>query len=199
MNMVAPTDGRENDELQRWKGVPIISWGVGGTVVTSFPKSVPRYGMNQAVPMIVRTPGEVKVQSVKDIEPLHEHVAKFPGASQRRKRPSDGSVLELSYSKKIFLMSLFTPNSLSRRRELWSDYSYGRLCLSSLRTMEYWKVTLLWRQLSEMSSRLVKIHRPQVMRFSLPLLVLIQEFPRLPQCKPMVWMSHPWIRFVTIS
>lgn len=79
MNMVAPTDGRENDELQRWKGVPIISWGVGGTVVTSFPKSVPRYGMNQNVPMIVRTPGEVKVQSVKDIEPLHEHVAKFPG------------------------------------------------------------------------------------------------------------------------
>ncbi|RGP59630.1 hypothetical protein FLONG3_11146 [Fusarium longipes] len=79
MNMIAPTDGRENDELQRWKGVPIISWGVGGTVVTSFPKSVPRYGMNQAVPMIVRTPGEVKVQSVKDIEPLHEHVAKFPG------------------------------------------------------------------------------------------------------------------------
>ncbi|KAF5658367.1 COPII coat assembly protein [Fusarium heterosporum] len=79
MNMVAPTDGREHDELQRWKGVPIISWGVGGTVVTSFPKSVPRYGMNQAVPMIVRTPGEVKVMSVKDIEPLHEHVAKFPG------------------------------------------------------------------------------------------------------------------------
>lgn len=79
MNMIAPTDGRENDELQRWKGVPIISWGVGGTVVTSFPKSVPRYGMNQAVPMIVRTPGEVKVQSVKDLEPLHEHVAKFPG------------------------------------------------------------------------------------------------------------------------
>ncbi|KAM0503246.1 hypothetical protein ACHAP8_003289 [Fusarium lateritium] len=79
MNMIAPTDGRENDELQRWKGVPIISWGVGGTIVTSFPKSVPRYGMGQAVPMIVRTPGEVKVQSVKDLEPLHEHVAKFPG------------------------------------------------------------------------------------------------------------------------
>ncbi|PCD41734.1 hypothetical protein AU210_004278 [Fusarium oxysporum f. sp. radicis-cucumerinum] len=79
MNMVAPTDGREHDELQRWKGVPIISWGVGGTVVTSFPKSVPRYGINQTVPMVVRTPGEVKVQSVKDIEPLHEHVAKFPG------------------------------------------------------------------------------------------------------------------------
>ncbi|GKU01979.1 copii coat assembly protein sec-16 [Fusarium langsethiae] len=79
MNMIAPTDGRENDELQRWKGVPIISWGVGGTVVTSFPKSVPRYGMGQAVPMIVRTPGEVKVQSVKDLEPLQEHVAKFPG------------------------------------------------------------------------------------------------------------------------
>ncbi|KAM5345028.1 hypothetical protein ACJ41O_010890 [Fusarium nematophilum] len=79
MNMVAPTDGREKDPLQRWKGVPIISWGVGGTIVTSFPKSVPRYGMNQTAPMIVRTPGEVKVQNVKDIEPLQDHLAKFPG------------------------------------------------------------------------------------------------------------------------
>ncbi|RSL53196.1 hypothetical protein CEP53_007827 [Fusarium sp. AF-6] len=79
MNMVAPTDGRENDPLQRWRGVPVISWGVGGTVVTSFPKSIPRYGMNQSVPMIVRTPGEVKIQNVKDIEPLQDHLAKFPG------------------------------------------------------------------------------------------------------------------------
>lgn len=79
LNMVAPTDGREQDPLQRWRGVPVISWGVGGTVVTSFPKSIPRYGMNQTMPMIVRTPGEVKIQNVKDIEPLQDHLAKFPG------------------------------------------------------------------------------------------------------------------------
>ncbi|KAK1992692.1 COPII coat assembly protein SEC16 [Colletotrichum falcatum] len=79
LNMVAPTDGRENDILQRWKGAPIISWGVGGTIVTSFPKNVPRYGMGSTAPMIIRSPGEVHVKHVKDIQPLEERLAKFPG------------------------------------------------------------------------------------------------------------------------
>lgn len=79
MNMIAPTDGREHDPLQRWQGVPIISWGVGGTVVTSFPKSIPRYVMNQAAPSMLRAPGEVKVQNIKDIESLPDRLAKFPG------------------------------------------------------------------------------------------------------------------------
>lgn len=79
MNMVAPTDGRENDPLQRWKGVPLFTWGVGGTLVTSFPNSVPRYGIKQSVPTIIRTPGEVKIRNIKDIEPLTDRLAKFPG------------------------------------------------------------------------------------------------------------------------
>ena len=79
MNMVAPTDGREQDPLGRWKGVPLVAWGVGGTVVTSFPQSVPRYSMNQTAPTIVRTAGEVKVRHIKDIEPLQDRLAKFPG------------------------------------------------------------------------------------------------------------------------
>ncbi|EFQ27866.1 COPII coat assembly protein SEC16 [Colletotrichum graminicola] len=79
LNMVAPTDGRENDPLQRWKGAPIISWGVGGTVVSSFPKNVPRYGMGSTAPMIIRSPGEVHVKHVKDIQPPEERLAKFPG------------------------------------------------------------------------------------------------------------------------
>lgn len=78
-NLVAPTDGREYDPLQRWKGVPVVAWGVGGTVVTSFPKDVPRYGMGQAAPMVIRSPGEVKVQTIKDLEPLEERLSKFPG------------------------------------------------------------------------------------------------------------------------
>ncbi|KAK4250732.1 Sec23-binding domain of Sec16-domain-containing protein [Corynascus novoguineensis] len=79
LNVIPPTDGREHDPLQRWRGAPIISWGVGGTVVTMFPKEVPRYGMNQTLPAVVRSPGEVKVQNVKDILPLEERLAKFPG------------------------------------------------------------------------------------------------------------------------
>ncbi|KAK6219889.1 COPII coat assembly protein SEC16 [Colletotrichum tabaci] len=79
LNLVAPTDGRENDPLQRWKGAPIISWGVGGTIITSFPKNVPRYSMGSTAPMIIRSPGEVHVKHVKDIQPLEERLAKFPG------------------------------------------------------------------------------------------------------------------------
>jgi hypothetical protein len=44
-----------------------------------FPKEVPRYGMNQSIPSVVRSPGEVKIQNIKDITPLEERLAKFPG------------------------------------------------------------------------------------------------------------------------
>ncbi|KAJ4406515.1 vesicle coat component [Gnomoniopsis sp. IMI 355080] len=79
LNLIPPTDGRELDNLQRWKGVPLISWGVGGNLVTSFPVDVPRYGMNQVGPMIVRSPGEVKVKTIKDVQPLEDRLANFPG------------------------------------------------------------------------------------------------------------------------
>lgn len=79
LNLIPPTDGRERDPLQRWKGVPVISWGVGGTLVTMFPRDVPRYGMGSSIPSVVRSPGEVKVRNVKDIMPLEEKLGKFPG------------------------------------------------------------------------------------------------------------------------
>ncbi|KAL1896565.1 vesicle coat component [Sporothrix stenoceras] len=79
LNLVPPTDGSETDPLQRWKGVPIFAWGVGGIFVSSFPQDVPRYGMNQALPMIHRAPGEVVVKNIKEIQPLDERLAKFPG------------------------------------------------------------------------------------------------------------------------
>lgn len=79
MNMIPPTDGREHDPLERWKGTPLITWGVGGTIVTSFPKIIPRYTMNQTVPTILRASGEVKVQNMKEIDPLPDRLARFPG------------------------------------------------------------------------------------------------------------------------
>ncbi|KAK4127497.1 hypothetical protein N657DRAFT_687754 [Parathielavia appendiculata] len=79
LDVIPPTDGREHDPLQRWRGAPLISWGVGGTVATMFPKEVPRYGMNQSIPTVVRSPGEVRIQNVKDIIPFEERLAKFPG------------------------------------------------------------------------------------------------------------------------
>lgn len=78
-NYIAPTDGREQDPLQRWKGAPVFAWGVGGTIMTSFPQDVPRYGMNQTAPMIIRSPGEVKIRNIKDLDPLAQRLATFPG------------------------------------------------------------------------------------------------------------------------
>jgi hypothetical protein len=78
-NHIAPTDGRENDPLQRWRGGPVFAWGVGGTVVTSFPKEIPVYGRGQTQPQIMVSPGEVKIRNLKEIYPLDERLASFPG------------------------------------------------------------------------------------------------------------------------
>ncbi|KAJ3558509.1 hypothetical protein NPX13_g9689 [Xylaria arbuscula] len=79
LNLVPPTDGRELDPLQRWRGAPSIAWGVGGLFVSSFPKDVPRYGITSTIPQIIRSPGEVKVRHMKEIQPLEERLSKFPG------------------------------------------------------------------------------------------------------------------------
>ncbi|KAI1452688.1 Sec23-binding domain of Sec16-domain-containing protein [Annulohypoxylon moriforme] len=89
LNLVPPTDGRELDPLQRWRGAPVVTWGVGGTLVTSFPTDVPRYGISQALPMIVRSPGEVKVKHIKDIQPLEERLAKFPGPLKSKSKKKE--------------------------------------------------------------------------------------------------------------
>ena len=88
-NFVAPTDGREQDPLQRWKGSPTISWGVGGTLVSSFPKNVPRYGMNQTSPMFIRSPGEVVTKSIKELYPLEERLLRFPGPLKGRSKKKE--------------------------------------------------------------------------------------------------------------
>lgn len=79
VNYSLPNDGRELDPLQRWKGSPIFVWGVGGTIITSFPKNLPRCEMNQTFPSLVRYPGEIKVRSMKEINPLNPLLAQFPG------------------------------------------------------------------------------------------------------------------------
>ncbi|PMD43240.1 hypothetical protein L207DRAFT_484403 [Hyaloscypha variabilis F] len=89
LNYIAPTDGREHDPLQRWKGAPVFAWGVGGTVMTSFPTDVPRYGINQVTPMIVRSPGQVKIRNIKEIDPLPERLTSFPGPLKGKAKKKD--------------------------------------------------------------------------------------------------------------
>lgn len=78
LNYIRPTDGREHDPLERWKGAPILKFGFGGAIVTSFPKHIPRYAAGHGFPMIKCNPGEVKVQ-MSNIGTLDEDVARFPG------------------------------------------------------------------------------------------------------------------------
>lgn len=88
LNYIKPSDGREMDHLERWKGCPIISFGFGGTIVTSFPKQVPRYAADQNTPMIKCSPGEVKIQDGK-IFPLDEDVATFPGPLRSKSKKKE--------------------------------------------------------------------------------------------------------------
>ncbi|CAF9943366.1 MAG: vesicle coat component [Alectoria fallacina] len=88
LNYIKPSDGREMDYLERWKGCPIIAFGFGGTIVTSFPKQVPRYAAGQNTPMINCSPGEIKIQDGK-ILPLDENVATFPGPLRSKNTKKD--------------------------------------------------------------------------------------------------------------
>ena len=88
LNYVRPTDGREVDPLERWKGCPIISFGFGGAIVTSFPKQIPRYAVGQNSPIIKCSPSEVKLQDGK-ILPLDEDIASFPGPLKSKSKKKD--------------------------------------------------------------------------------------------------------------
>ena len=88
LNYIKPFDGREMDFLERWKGSPIVNFGFGGTIVTSFPKQIPRYAVGQSTPMIKCSPGEVKVRDGK-ILPLAEDVATFPGPLRSKSKKKD--------------------------------------------------------------------------------------------------------------
>ncbi|KAH4063333.1 COPII coat assembly protein SEC16 [Parastagonospora nodorum] len=86
---IVPEDERAVDPLQRYKGHPVFAWGLGGTIVTTFPKQIPRYGGGMTAPMVKCSPGEIKIQSVKEIIPLAEDLAKFPGPLKAKSKKKD--------------------------------------------------------------------------------------------------------------
>ncbi|KAF1926838.1 uncharacterized protein M421DRAFT_422445 [Didymella exigua CBS 183.55] len=88
---IPPADERAQDPLQQWKGAPIFTWGLGGTVITTFPKEIPRYGGGNSAPMVKRSPGEVKIQSVKELLPESEDLTKFPGPLKSKGKKKDVS------------------------------------------------------------------------------------------------------------
>jgi hypothetical protein len=88
---IVPEDERATDPLQRWRGHPVYTWGLGGTVVTSFPKQIPRYGGGMTAPMMKCSPGEIRLQSIKNVFPLAEEVSKFPGPLKAKSKKKDVS------------------------------------------------------------------------------------------------------------
>ncbi|EOA88484.1 uncharacterized protein SETTUDRAFT_168364 [Exserohilum turcica Et28A] len=88
-DFIAPDDERVTDPLERWKGCPVFTWGLGGTVVTSFPTQIPRYGGGGLAPMMKSSPGEVRVQSMKEVLPLSDDITKFPGPLKAKGKKKD--------------------------------------------------------------------------------------------------------------
>ena len=85
---IKPSDGREFDPLERWKGSPILAFGFGGTIVTTFPTRIPRYSAGQTTPILKCSPGEVKVRTDK-VFPLDEDIASFPGPLRSKGKKKD--------------------------------------------------------------------------------------------------------------
>lgn len=88
MDYIIPTDGREHDPLERWKGCPIFRFGFGGTTVSTFPKQIPRYTSGRNKPKMKCSPGEVKVQALKALA-LDEDFKDFPGPLKSKNKKKE--------------------------------------------------------------------------------------------------------------
>ena len=108
LNYIVPTDGREHDPLERWKGCPVFTFGFGGLTVTSFPKQIPRYSAGQATPMIKCSPGEVNLRVGKTLR-LDESLAGFPGPLKSKGKKRE--VLDWLKKRIIHMENLHIPAS----------------------------------------------------------------------------------------
>ncbi|RMD42534.1 hypothetical protein DV735_g2590, partial [Chaetothyriales sp. CBS 134920] len=88
-DLVAPNDESGADVLQRWKGAPIFRFGFGGTLVSSFPKQIPRYSQGSLRPQIKRIGGDISIRASKDVVPLPDHIASFPGPLKSKSKKKD--------------------------------------------------------------------------------------------------------------
>ncbi|KAL4884043.1 Sec23-binding domain of Sec16-domain-containing protein [Aspergillus karnatakaensis] len=89
LDFIPPTDGKELDPLQRWKGAPIFKFGFGGTVLSSFPKHIPRYSAGQATPKIKSMPGEIKTAHLNALIPSPEGIVPHPGPLRNKSKKKD--------------------------------------------------------------------------------------------------------------
>ncbi|KAJ5936748.1 hypothetical protein N7466_003198 [Penicillium verhagenii] len=89
LEFIAPTDGQEQDPLQRWKGAPIFKFGFGGAVVSCFPKHIPRYSAGVPVPMIKPTLGEPRYSQLDAWLPTGDTIVPHPGPLKAKSKKKD--------------------------------------------------------------------------------------------------------------
>lgn len=89
LEYVRPLDDTQFDPLERWKGIPIFKFGFGGSILSTFPKHVPRYSAGSARPQIKSSPGEVSIRNAKDVLPQAELLNSFPGPLRSKSKKKD--------------------------------------------------------------------------------------------------------------
>ncbi|KAI1942511.1 vesicle coat component [Ophidiomyces ophidiicola] len=89
LDVIEPTDGQENDPLGRWKGAPIFKFGFGGTVISTFPRYIPRYATGQVNPRMKPNPGDLKTHSAAQFLTEDELSTKFPGPLKSKSKKKE--------------------------------------------------------------------------------------------------------------
>ncbi|KAL4872088.1 Sec23-binding domain of Sec16-domain-containing protein [Aspergillus spectabilis] len=89
LDFIPPTDGLELDPLQRWKGAPIVKFGFGGSILSCFPKHIPRYSAGQAAPKIKSMPGEIKTAQLDAWVSSPESIVPHPGPLRNKSKKKE--------------------------------------------------------------------------------------------------------------
>ncbi|KAJ6150302.1 hypothetical protein N7471_001501 [Penicillium samsonianum] len=89
LEFIAPNDGQEHDPLERWKGAPIFKFGFGGSVVSCFPRHIPRYSAGQVAPMIQPTLGEPKISQLGEWLPSGDSIVQHPGPLKAKSKKKE--------------------------------------------------------------------------------------------------------------
>ncbi|OQE34890.1 hypothetical protein PENCOP_c015G06065 [Penicillium coprophilum] len=89
LEFIAPNDGQEHDPLERWKGAPIFKFGFGGSIVSCFPRHIPRYSVGQVAPMIQPTLGEPRISQLSEWLPPVDTIVQHPGPLKAKSKKKD--------------------------------------------------------------------------------------------------------------
>ncbi|KAI1627150.1 Sec23-binding domain of Sec16-domain-containing protein [Exophiala viscosa] len=89
LDFVRPVDESQFDPLERWRGAPVFKFGFGGTIVSTFPKHVPRYAAGAARPLIKAAPGDVSLRNTKDTISQDQNMKSFPGPLRTKSKKKE--------------------------------------------------------------------------------------------------------------